>query len=500
MKSKDQLLKKIRRDYRIEPSTELLDFWKTVEKKKLQEDYIPFRYFKIKLFTLEQVAEFNFKKIRFWFKKRPQVHLVRYYIPLASVIASSEFTLVAAYDSAKHFIGVFFCNLLIDPIFITADLFSLLNQIEPEKNKAAFLEEVVSKRLIKEFNFDQFYPEIYDEEKKQELLEKNILEVFEYIKMIFEVIHYNEKLEIKSLKKSFKIFFQPRNKNNKEVRYTIEIPKSDYDGFSTILPVLNLINYRMWNSDSDMIAEYGFYRISNGIVMLQVEQLCEFIRLGIVPPAHNVHFPPIIYSSQSSGYANPLKYEIGFFETQEAYNEYAKSITISRYEKSARRMQQKDIPRIVDYFLDTHSLLLLDAGIEAMKIPSEEKLIENLQLSLNAKDDKKHQFYVMFDIDIDTRGHGYIEKIKKGKEAYFYFFYWDNVYNKPEIIDELIEKSIQVIQEAYDLKTIYAENLKKDDYRNEAFKRAGFEWVKEQETARDEMSVKGIYNLWKLTF
>ena len=77
------------------------------------------------------MAEFDPKDFRFWFRLRPKIFLVQYYIPLAYAGDSSHSMMMACYDRAKHFIGVFLVNRLIDPVFISFELESLLAGTPP---------------------------------------------------------------------------------------------------------------------------------------------------------------------------------------------------------------------------------------------------------------------------------------------------------------------------------------------------------------------------------
>lgn len=498
MKNKTKHLTKIRRNYRIDPAPELLKFWETIEKEQLQNDWIPFRYFKIKLMTIQQIAEFDFKKIRFWFKNRAKVHLVHYYIPLAYDYTVGRFCIIAAYDRAKNFIGVFHCNLTTDPIFLTADLFSLLENKTPTMTKKEFLYKHVSNALIKEINFDTCYFEEDIESKEFLQHKKAILDFLEYVKLISDVISYEEKMTIKPLKKAIKLSFQHYNKDYKFVQLILDVPLLTNESYSeTILPILNWMNYRWWNWDSTIIPEYGFFRFEEGVVMLHLEQLCEFVRQGVIPNFANVNFPSIVFSTHPSGYKNILEYEVGFFETQEEYDQYYKEFMESKEKPFVRRLEEKDIPKILDYFFDKPPLTLNTDGIDINKIQNEEQFTIPIELSLKTEDAQKKDFFIIFMIDHKSYGHCHIERITK-KDAYFYFYYWDNIYNKPPIVDQLIKQSILLIQETFSIKTLYAEPTPNDEYRNDVFQRGGFELVKQHEIERDDISVKQIYNLWKL--
>lgn len=497
MEDKDVLLKRIQRNYRIEPAKELQEFWKEIKHKGLHENLVSFRFFKLNLLTIEEVTNFDFKNIRFWFKKKGAYFLVRYYIPIATLGGNDVF--IAAYDSAKHFLGVFLCNAKSDPIFITSDLFSLLENSTPTQTKEAFLKEEVSKGVLKAFDFNKGYPD-EGEEESQRLFNQELHEVLEFIQNVYGVVDYNYVLDIKTLKKSFKIFFKNNESTKWEaVKHIIEIPKSDYhNSHDWIIAILNRINFQLWTSDSDMMKEYGFYIIDHGIAMLHIHQLCEFVRQGIIPTFFNVHFPPIIYSTHPSGFVNTLKYEIKFFETQEEYDKFYKDFMNEKEQMSAREMEEKDMASVVDYFLDTSKEQLAIDGIDELKIPNEEQLIDNLQQCLDSENKKKEQFNLLFERNGKTYGHCHLERVSKNKTAYFYFFYWQKAFRQVEIIDEWIDQSLSYFFEKHSLKTIYTELIPSDTYRNEVLTRAGFEFVKEHNIVGDSLRFEQTLNLWKL--
>ena len=504
MKQREISIHKIHRTYRINPSEELQKFWKEVENRKLNEDYIPFHYYKFKLFSLEQVADFNYKDIKFWFKTRGEHFLVRYYIPIATTFALSSAVIVAAYDASKNYIGVFLVNQRVDPIFLCSELSSLLEDNEPSVSKEDFIKEQISEAVIHDFDFDQHYPPYDEDEGYQSFTDEEIemffnqrlTELLKFLELVYNCTHPDYKLSIKTLKKSFKLCFTHySNPKMKAVKPEIEVPKSESSSnqIDTVIAVLNRLNFQKW-SESDK-REYGLYRLGDKIVMLHINQLCEFVRLGIVPHFANVEFPSIVYSTHPSGFEEPISYEIRFFETEEEYAEYYKQYKLEKDILSIRELQEKDISTIVNYFLNRPDDMLAKDGFDTMKIPFEEELIEGLQTSILTK---KQQHNIILREGGKAYGHCAIERFTENGEGYLYFYDWNGLLKRERVIDGLLKIAIAQIIEIYSLKTIYVEPTKEDEYRNGALKRAGFELVKEDKYIRDAWSGEKVYNLWKL--
>lgn len=491
------LIDKIRRKYRIKPSEELLNFWNKVEQNKFQENYIPFRHFKIKLLTLEQVAEFDHKDIRFWFKKKGQRFLVRYYIPIADYYTFGNAVVIAAYDHSKNFIGIFLANLDNDPFFITEDLFSLLKNEKPKLSLDEFLDEQVSSDVRFKFDFDESY---FDENENHhpELFDKDLIKVLEFIKLVYNSLYAELPIEIKTLKNSFKLSFKAKEKHkNQVVKQEIEIPRlTNFISLDIIIPILNRINYEWWNGGSSLMSEYGFYRTHSGIAMLHIHQVCEYIRAGAIPHLNNVHFPPIVYSKHPSGFESIVSYEVKFFEKQEDYLKWYKQYEIDSSILSVRNLEEKDIPKIVDYFLDSKNHLV--DGIEYSKVPYEEEIIETLETSMSDANDKKQRYYLILENGGKNYGHCHIERFENRDEAYFYFYDWEGLLRNEKRIDGLINLAIQNILSTYPLKTIYSEPTRDDKYRNGVFERLGFEKIGEHQEIRDAISRNDTFVKWKL--
>ncbi len=494
----EQLLK-IRRNYRIEPSEALREFWAQIEKKQPHEESIPFRFFNLRFLTQAQVADFDPKELRFWFKTRASIHLVQYYIPLAHALTSSEAMFVAAYDRNKHFIGVFHCNLNIDPVFITADLFSLLDGTPPPaSSKEAFLAEKVSPVLLVDCSPESFYYELqYDEAAIAKKEQEKIMRLLEYLKLVYPVVQYEEKFEVKVLKKQFKFLFSKNSEGQLPPGPDFQFLRDSIYELDTILPILNLINYRIWNSGSNMMAEYGFYRTEKGVVMLHIEQLCEFVRWGVIPAHYNAHFPAIIYSSQPSGYRDVLEYEVRMFETQEEYSKYYKEFMDAKYQL-VRPLEEKDIPLVIDYFLNSTKVELTEAGLDELLIPSEETLLEELHQCMNTENAAKEQFNMIFEMNRKTYGHARLDQIAE-TTAHFFFFNWEPSFRRQDTIDPWMEQAIELIRTTYPtIRTIYTELSKEDNYRAEILQRAGFEEIGQETFQRDKMSIETTYTRWRL--
>lgn len=509
MKQKENYINKIQRTYRVRPSQELQEFWKELERKGNVDDFIPFRYFKIKLFTLQQVADFDPKDFKFWFKHRGRYLLVRYFIPLATSFDFSSAIFVAAYDEAKNYIGVFLVNQEIDPIFITSDLFSLLGNKEPNISKKDFIEEQISEAVRLEFDFEREYPLSDDgedyyhdisEEEKAIYFDQKITEILAFLELVYSGMYTSFKFDVKRLEKSFKISFIHSNPEFKSVRQDIEVPR-EYEYlsfFDIILPILNGINYQWWNEDRHKQKKYGFYRIDGGIAMLHLHQLCELTRSGVIPHFLNVEFPSIVFSTHPSGFESPLAYEIKHFKTQEEYDLYIQQYNINSDKLSVRQLEIKDIPHIVNYFLEMRDQQLLIDGFDLEKIPFEEELIEELKISINSPDKVKKKFILILQEGGKDYGHCHLIRKNKAEEAYFDFYNWKGMLNREKVVDGLLKLALEQMIKIYNLKTIYAEITKGDEYRDEAFKRSGFEFIKENKHARDSWSQEQVFNLLKL--
>ena len=509
MLEKAQALHKIQRNYRIQPSQELQNFWETVEKNKLYEAHQAFHYYKIKYFKLEQVAEYDFKRIRFWFKNRGEHYLVRYYIPLGQTFALSSTTFAAAYDINKNFLGVFLVNKRIDPIFLTAHLSDLLENNEPELSKEEFIKEQISEGVRMELDFENEYRELDEngdyrertpEERKAHFNDK-LEEVLKFLELVYNVLFPNFQFKYKNLKNSFKIHFvaSDLNKKWKIVKPEIEIPKYEpgLDFYNIILPILNRVNFQLWSENPDNKNEYGFYRLKEGIAMLHHHQVCEFLRLGLVPHHSNAHFPSIVFSTKPSGFVNALEYEVKFFQTQEEYSAYYKQFQIDKRVLSVRHLLAKDIPLIVNYFLDSPDATLELGGFDLMKIPFEDELISELKHAMTTPIPEREKCFIVLEEGGKHYGHCHIERMEN-EVAYFYFFDWNGMLKRENVIDGLLTKAISFLSELYQLKTLYAETTPLDTYRNSALERAGFKYIEEQNHIRDVWSSEELYKVWKL--
>jgi len=460
---------KIRRKYRIEAPEELKEFWNKVELDNISDGITPFHFYNLKILSLQDVIDFEIKKVRSWFKEKDRLKYVLYYIPIAEIVNTNNI-MIFGFDHHKSPIGLFFFNNEIEPVFIAKELQSLFTTNNIQQNYGddfKFLKEKVFAPLILEDNE-----------------EYNIDKILAFLKNCMSKVLWGDELNIEKTDSLITITFQDHGITRSIMLEDLEMIHHDETVY-----ILNFLNTYIWTSSSIQINHYGFYLVTNGIVFLTHDELIEYVRKGLIPFYFNVTMPQCIFIDRINNYVNEPA-----TEEDKALMEMTISQVIDYYEKAGTRLKvlplrKKDIPSILDYYFDFENTDLILDGIDELKIKSEEDFHLEIENTIQTKESKKKRTYLTWIVNQSIKGHAYFERIDTEKVIQFQFYYREISWRAKEVIDELFSVSIEYIIAQSNPETIISKVNIEDTGRIDILTRNGFEQTFEETSTINEIGL-----------
>ncbi|GAB5400157.1 MAG: hypothetical protein Aureis2KO_17420 [Aureisphaera sp.] len=166
---------------------------------------------------------------------------------------------------------------------------------------------------------------------------------------------------------------------------------------------------------------------------------------------------------------------------------------------NVREIALKDIPSLVNYWLESDDDFLVGMGVDLSKVPSRDVLEEMFAEQIGAHYKDKKSYALIWEIDGMASGHTNINQIEFGKKAQMHLHLWDSKNRKRGLGLELVKRSLPYYFNHYELEELYCEPYALNPAPNKTLAKLGFEFIKTYETIPGSINFLQEVNQWRLT-
>lgn len=167
---------------------------------------------------------------------------------------------------------------------------------------------------------------------------------------------------------------------------------------------------------------------------------------------------------------------------------------------SVRPLEKKDFETIVDYFLNSDLLFLLNMGVDERKLPSRDNWLKLLEEDYNNPIKEKKFYYLIWLLNNKPVGHSNLNKIYFGVQANMHIHLWDLKNRQKGIGHEFVKLSLPHFFENFKLKNLYCEPYAFNPAPNKVLKQLGFDFIKGYETIPGWINFQQKVNKWCLDY
>ena len=164
-----------------------------------------------------------------------------------------------------------------------------------------------------------------------------------------------------------------------------------------------------------------------------------------------------------------------------------------------RELLEKDVPDIIDYWMNASAGYLRAMGADINKIPSRSVFETNLLNQLKLPYQKKSAYALIWENNGISIGHCNINKIIFAKEAYMHLHLWQKDNHQKGIGSALVKASLHYYFNNFDLQELYCEPYALNEAPNKTLSRVGFEFVQEHKTIPGTLNFEQIVKIWRMS-
>jgi RimJ/RimL family protein N-acetyltransferase len=165
---------------------------------------------------------------------------------------------------------------------------------------------------------------------------------------------------------------------------------------------------------------------------------------------------------------------------------------------AVRRMQESDIPLIINYWLSASDEHLLHMGALRSKMPTREDWEKMFAEQLASDYPEKKAYCIVWLLNGCAVGHSNVNKIIFGEEAYMHLHLWDASLRKTGYGTQLVKMTIPYFFKDLQLKKLYCEPYAHNAAPNKTMAKLGFRFVKTQINTPGNLNFEQKTNLWEM--
>ncbi len=165
---------------------------------------------------------------------------------------------------------------------------------------------------------------------------------------------------------------------------------------------------------------------------------------------------------------------------------------------NVREIQENDIERIVNYFIDADVEFLKGMGADKSKLPNREDWIKKLESELKKSYKNKEFYYIIWLLDDQEVGHSNINNIEFGKSATMHLHLWNNAKRKSGLGYEFLKLTIPYYFKNFGIEKLICEPYTKNIAPNKVLKKLEFELIKIYDTTPGWINFHQTVNRYEL--
>jgi RimJ/RimL family protein N-acetyltransferase len=166
---------------------------------------------------------------------------------------------------------------------------------------------------------------------------------------------------------------------------------------------------------------------------------------------------------------------------------------------TVREIQEADIERIINYWLNADAAFLQGMGVDVTKLPTREQWVQMLSEQINTPIDKKRSYCIIWEVNNTPIGHCNTNPIAFGEEAYMHLHIWKPGARKKGFGVALIKRTLPYFFHQLQLQRLYSEPYALNPAPNKALEKAGFQLEKEYTTTPGYLNFEQPVKRWVLT-
>jgi len=165
---------------------------------------------------------------------------------------------------------------------------------------------------------------------------------------------------------------------------------------------------------------------------------------------------------------------------------------------NVREIQENDIEKIVNYFINADNEFLKGMGADKSKLPKRESWIKKLESELKKSYKNKNNYYIIWLLDGQEIGHSNINNIEFGKSAKMHLHLWNNVKRKSGFGLDFLRLTIPYYFKNFGLQKLICEPNAKNIAPNKVLKKLGFELIRTYHTTPGWINFYQTVNRYEL--
>ncbi|MDX1942606.1 MAG: GNAT family protein [Saprospiraceae bacterium] len=167
---------------------------------------------------------------------------------------------------------------------------------------------------------------------------------------------------------------------------------------------------------------------------------------------------------------------------------------------SVRELQEHDIDRITDYWLNATPAFLEGMGVDLSKMPSREQWRAALTKQLETPIAAKQSYAIIWEIDEQAIGHCNINDIKFGEQAFMHLHMWRSDLRQQGAGVNLVKMTLPYFFENFQLKRLFCEPNALNPAPNKTLPKVGFTFVKAHLTTPSWLTSEQMVNRWEMSY
>jgi len=166
---------------------------------------------------------------------------------------------------------------------------------------------------------------------------------------------------------------------------------------------------------------------------------------------------------------------------------------------SVREIEERDIPFITEYWLESDAAFMKGMGVDMKKMLNKEQWRTMLLEQLSQPYTEKKSYCIIWQADGRAIGHSNVGKIQFGQEAYMHLHLWNTPIRKQGMGTELVKMTIPYFFKNMQIKKLYCEPYALNPAPNKTLGKVGFTFVKKYITTPGILNFEQEVNLWELS-
>ena len=163
-----------------------------------------------------------------------------------------------------------------------------------------------------------------------------------------------------------------------------------------------------------------------------------------------------------------------------------------------RPIEKKDIPQLVDYWMNASPDYLVGMGVDLDKMPDRASLTKMLEKQIELDIQEKLSYALIWDIDGEPSGHCNVNNIVYGEEAQMHLHLWHSGKRKSGLGTKLVKMSVARFFEDLQFQQLWCEPYALNPAPHRVLEKAGFQFIKEYKTIPGSINFEQNVKQWRM--